>query len=38
MGNRQIVDDFDSFVNELENMEQPSCNIENPEECDSCGS
>jgi hypothetical protein len=29
---------FNSFIEELENKEQPSCNIEKPEECDSCGS
>lgn len=31
-------DSFNSFIEELENKEQPSCSIENPEECDSCGS
>jgi hypothetical protein len=31
-------DSFNSFINELENQEQPKCSIENPEECDSCGS
>jgi len=31
-------DSFNSFIEELENKEQPSCNLENPEECDSCGS
>lgn len=30
--------DFDSFVAELENAEQPTCNLENPEECEACGS
>jgi hypothetical protein len=30
--------DFEDFVNELENKEQPSCNLENPEECEACGS
>jgi hypothetical protein len=30
--------DFEDFVNELENKEQPSCNIENPEDCEACGS
>ena len=29
--------DFEDFVNELENKEQPSCNLENPEECEACG-
>lgn len=33
-----ITHDFEEFVEELENAEQPSCNLENPEECDSCGS
>ena len=31
-------DSFNTFIEELENKEQPSCNIENQEECDSCGS
>lgn len=31
-------DSFNDFIKELENAEQPSCNLENPEECDSCGS
>jgi len=31
-------DSFESFVNELENAEQPTCNLENPEECEACGS
>ena len=30
--------DFEDFVNELQNKEQPSCNLENPEECEACGS
>ncbi len=30
--------DFEEFVNELENKEQPTCNLENPEECEACGS
>lgn len=29
---------FESFVSELENAEQPTCNLENPEECEACGS
>lgn len=28
---------FDDFLKELEEQPQPTCNIENPEECDSCG-
>jgi hypothetical protein len=31
-------DSFADFVDELENMEQPSCNIDNPEDCEACGS
>jgi hypothetical protein len=31
-------EDFNDFVNELENKEQPTCNIENPEDCEACGS
>jgi len=30
--------DFDQWVEDLENEEQPNCNIENQDECDSCGS
>lgn len=30
-------DNFQDWLTELENQEQPTCNIENPEECDSCG-
>jgi hypothetical protein len=33
-----LSNDFEDFVNELENKEQPSCNIENPEDCEACGS
>lgn len=28
---------FEDFLKELEEAPQPTCNIENPEECDSCG-
>jgi len=28
---------FEDFLKELEEQPQPTCNIENPEECDSCG-
>lgn len=31
--------DFDEWVEDLESQEQPEqCNIQNPDECDSCGS
>ena len=33
-----MSDDFESFVNELDTTEQPSCNLDNPEECEACGS
>lgn len=31
-------DSFNDFIDELESAEQPACNIDNPEGCDSCGS
>ena len=31
-------DSFADFVDELTNLEQPSCNIDNPEDCEACGS
>lgn len=30
--------DFEDFVDTLTNKEQPSCNLENPEDCEACGS
>ena len=36
------MDDFDNgfedLIDELTNQEQPSCNIDNPEDCEACGS
>jgi hypothetical protein len=29
---------FDNWLNELEEAPQPTCSIDNPEGCDSCGS
>ncbi len=29
---------FDNWLNELEEAPQPTCNIDNPDECTSCGS
>tara|TARA_R110000744_G_scaffold134922_1_gene244194 strand:+ start:4050 stop:4181 length:132 start_codon:yes stop_codon:yes gene_type:complete len=29
---------WDSWLNDLEEKEQPNCNIENPEDCENCGS
>ena len=31
-------DSFNDFVKELEQAEQPSCNLENPEDCEASGS
>lgn len=31
-------DDFNDWVSELEEAPQPTCNIDDPENCDSCGS
>jgi len=31
-------DGFNNFIKEMEAKEQPVCNIENEEHCDSCGS
>jgi len=30
-------DSLENFINDLENQEQPTCNIENPEDCEACG-
>jgi hypothetical protein len=30
--------DFGDWVDNLEQMEQPACNILNPEDCEACGS
>lgn len=27
---------FDDFIKEMEEKEQPTCNIDNPEDCESC--
>jgi len=27
---------MDDFINELENVEQPTCNLDDPENCESC--
>lgn len=35
---KEIENNFEDFVNDLENMEQPTCNFDNPEECEACGS
>lgn len=33
-----MKDSFNDWVEDLENQEQPTCNLENPEECEACGS
>ena len=33
-----LENSFSDFVKELEQAEQPSCNLENPEDCEACGS
>jgi hypothetical protein len=29
---------FGDWVNDLEKQEQPTCNLDNPEDCEACGS
>ena len=33
-----MTEDFEDFIKELEQAEQPTCNIDNPEDCEACGS
>jgi len=33
-----MKDNFQEWVQNLENEPQPTCNIDNPEDCDACGS
>ncbi len=30
--------EFEDWLEELEDAKQPTCNIENPEDCEACGS
>lgn len=30
--------EFDDWLEQLEEANQPTCNIENPEDCEACGS
>lgn len=30
--------EFEDWLNELEDAKQPTCNIDNPEDCEACGS
>ena len=36
--NKNKTTGFDSWLNELEDGDQPTCNVENPEDCENCGS
>jgi hypothetical protein len=29
---------FDNWLNDLEDAKQPTCNIDNPDDCEACGS
>jgi len=31
-------DPFDSWLEDLTQKEQPTCNIDNPDDCETCGS
>ena len=33
-----FAESFEDFVDQLSNKEQPTCNIDNPEDCEACGS
>ena len=33
-----MEDSFNDWLEDLENQEQPTCNLENPEDCEACGS
>ena len=33
-----MKDSFNDWLEDLENQEQPTCNLENPEDCEACGS
>jgi len=35
---KQNTSTFDNWINELEDEPQPTCNIENPDDCETCGS
>ena len=36
--NKEEKSSFDDWVNSLEEAPQPTCNIEDPEDCEACGS
>ena len=33
-----VINDFSGWLENLEEGEQPTCNIDNPEDCENCGS
>jgi hypothetical protein len=35
---KESTSSFDDWINDLEEAPQPTCNIENPEDCEACGS
>tara|TARA_R110002167_G_scaffold17152_2_gene65945 strand:- start:1030 stop:1206 length:177 start_codon:yes stop_codon:yes gene_type:complete len=35
---KEMNESFDDFLKDLSDRNQPSCDIDNPEDCDSCGS
>jgi hypothetical protein len=35
---KQNTSSFDNWLNDLEDAKQPTCNIDNPEDCEACGS
>lgn len=35
---KQNTSTFDNWINDLEDETQPTCNIENPDDCEACGS
>jgi hypothetical protein len=35
---KELNESFDEFLKELSDRDQPSCNIDDKEDCDSCGS
>ena len=38
IGHKHSSCDFDNWANELKEKEQPTCNIEDAEDCEACGS
>jgi hypothetical protein len=38
MRKTRMENSFDEWVKDLEDKPQPTCNIENPDDCEGCGS